>query len=219
MSLPRLSLSTRKLALVMAFVHRFDSSTPNHSSRANIINSSNKPTCSFHRSPRQSACIAKRTVVPAALRGNSRFLSVSRVVQGDDHHDARPPIIQGPGAKPGTVPTDLEQATGIERYEILARMEGHDPFDRKPLAVNHMGTLDNPVKVFSLERTRIVGCTGFPVDSHDTLFMKVSSARPRRCTECGCAYIVDFQGDPNEPGNEEPLNYRFFMNTLEKNPD
>lgn len=66
--------------------------------------------------------------------------------------DARPPIIQGPGAKPGTVPTDLEQSTGIERFEILARMEGHDPFDRKPLAVNHMGTLDNPVKVFSLVR-------------------------------------------------------------------
>ncbi|PLW50605.1 hypothetical protein PCANC_06967 [Puccinia coronata f. sp. avenae] len=153
---------------------------------------------------RQSASISKRSLAPVALRAHPRFLSVSRVVQGDDHHDARPPIIQGPGAKPGTVPTDLEQSTGIERYEILARMEGHDPFDRKPLAVNHMGTLGNPVKVFSLERTRIVGCTGFPVDSHDTLYMKVTSSRPRRCPECGCAYIVDFQGDPHEPGNEEP---------------
>jgi hypothetical protein len=80
------------------------------------------------------------------LIGNALCYALPRIV------DARPPIIQGPGAKPGTVPTDLEQSTGIERYEILARMEGHDPFDRKPLAVNHMGTLDNPVKVFSLVR-------------------------------------------------------------------
>ncbi|EMT70902.1 Cytochrome c oxidase subunit 4, mitochondrial [Fusarium odoratissimum] len=35
----------------------------------------------------------------------------------------------GPGAAPGTVPTDLEQATGIERLEILGKMEGVDIFD------------------------------------------------------------------------------------------
>lgn len=152
--------------------------------------------------PRQSTQLARRAV---SLAGNRRFLSGSRILQSDDHHhDARPPIIQGPGAKPGTVPTDLEQSTGIERYEILSRMEGQDPFDRKPLQVTHMGTLENPIKVFSLERTRIVGCTGFPVDSHDTLYMKVTDSRPRRCAECGCAYIIDFQGDPNEPSNQKP---------------
>merc|ERR1712000_617391 len=32
----------------------------------------------------------------------------------------------GPGAAPGTVPTDLEQATGLERLEILGKMEGVD---------------------------------------------------------------------------------------------
>ncbi|OAV88555.1 hypothetical protein PTTG_06349 [Puccinia triticina 1-1 BBBD Race 1] len=42
------------------------------------------------------------------------------------------------------------------------------------------------------------------VDSHYTLYMKVSSSRPQRCSECGCAYIVDFQGNPHEHGNEEP---------------
>ncbi|OAV88300.1 hypothetical protein PTTG_02082 [Puccinia triticina 1-1 BBBD Race 1] len=172
--------------------------------REDIINSFRSLNMLLPSVTRQSATIAKRKLVPVSFRSNTRFLSVSRVAQGDDHHVTRPPIIQGPGAKAGTVPTDLEQSTGIERYEILSRMEGHDPFDRKPLAVNHMGTLDSPVKVFSLQRTRIVGCTGFPVDSHDTLYMKVSSSRPRRCSECGCAYIVDFQGDPHEHGNEEP---------------
>lgn len=38
-----------------------------------------------------------------------------------------------PGAAPGTVPTDLEQATGLERLEILGKMQGIDVFDMKPL--------------------------------------------------------------------------------------
>jgi cytochrome c oxidase subunit 5b len=46
----------------------------------------------------------------------------------------------GPGAKPGTVPTDIEQATGLERFEILGKMEGVDIFDMKPLDASRKGT-------------------------------------------------------------------------------
>jgi cytochrome c oxidase subunit 5b len=45
-----------------------------------------------------------------------------------------------PGAKPGTVPTDLEQATGLERLEILGKMQGIDIFDMKPLDASRLGT-------------------------------------------------------------------------------
>lgn len=48
-----------------------------------------------------------------------------------------------PGAAPGTIPTDLEQATGLERLEILGKMQGIDVFDMKPLE-SRKGTL-NPV--------------------------------------------------------------------------
>ncbi|KAL9582319.1 MAG: hypothetical protein Q9203_005542, partial [Teloschistes exilis] len=44
----------------------------------------------------------------------------------------------GPGAKPGTVPSDLEQATGIERLEILGKMQGVDIFDMKPLDASRL---------------------------------------------------------------------------------
>ena len=44
-----------------------------------------------------------------------------------------------PGAKPGTVPTDLEQATGLERLEILGKMQGVDIFDMKPLDSSRKG--------------------------------------------------------------------------------
>ena len=46
-----------------------------------------------------------------------------------------------PGAEPGTVPTDLEQATGIERLEILGKMQGVDIFNMKPMDASRMGRL------------------------------------------------------------------------------
>ena len=44
-----------------------------------------------------------------------------------------------PGAQPGTVPTDLDQATGLERLEILGKMQGIDVFDMKPLDASRLG--------------------------------------------------------------------------------
>lgn len=44
-----------------------------------------------------------------------------------------------PGAKPGTVPTDFEQATGLERLELLGKMEGVEIFDFRPLDASRKG--------------------------------------------------------------------------------
>jgi len=46
----------------------------------------------------------------------------------------------GPGGTTGTVPTDLQQATGLERLEILGKMEGVDIFDMRPLDSSRKGT-------------------------------------------------------------------------------
>ena len=46
----------------------------------------------------------------------------------------------GPGAVVGSIPTDLEQATGLERFEILGKMQGIDVFDMKPLDASRRGT-------------------------------------------------------------------------------
>ena len=45
-----------------------------------------------------------------------------------------------PGAPPGTVPTDLNQSTGLERLEILGKMQGIDVFDMRPLDASRLGT-------------------------------------------------------------------------------
>ncbi|KAF8473487.1 cytochrome c oxidase subunit VB-domain-containing protein [Kalaharituber pfeilii] len=105
-----------------------------------------------------------------------------------------------PGAKPGTVPTDLEQATGLERLEILGKMEGVDIFDMRPLDASRKGTVQDPIVVQSFGEERYVGCTGYPADSHDTIWLTVSRDRPlERCPECGGVYKMDFIGPAEDP--------------------
>ncbi|TGZ82188.1 COX5B-domain-containing protein [Ascodesmis nigricans] len=101
----------------------------------------------------------------------------------------------GPGSAPGTIPTDIEQATGLERLEILGKMEGIDVFDMTPLDASRKGTLDNPITVESFGEERYLGCTGYPADSHTTIWLTVSKGRPiERCPECGSVYKMDYIG-------------------------
>lgn len=61
-----------------------------------------------------------------------------------------PPQLFGPGGKPGDIPTDEQQATGLERFQLLGEMEGYDAFDLQPLDSSRVGTLQDPIKVYSL---------------------------------------------------------------------
>lgn len=79
----------------------------------------------------------------------------------------------GPGAAPGTVPTDLEQSTGLERLEILGKMEGVDIFDMRPLDASRTGTVENPIPVKSAGDEQYAGCTGSPADSHVVTWLGV----------------------------------------------
>ncbi|MCJ1337270.1 Cytochrome c oxidase subunit 4 [Bachmanniomyces sp. S44760] len=108
-----------------------------------------------------------------------------------------------PGAEPGTVPTDLEQATGLERLEILGKMEGVDIFDMKPLDASRLGTLDNPIMVNSFGDEQFAGCTGFPADSHVVLWLCMSRNRPvGRCPECGNVIRMNYVGPPDAVHDE-----------------
>ena len=72
------------------------------------------------------------------------------------------PEIYGEGAKAGQIPTDVNQSTGLERLQILGALEGVEIFDLKPLDSSRLGTVADPVKVFSAVSTRHVflGCNG-----------------------------------------------------------
>jgi cytochrome c oxidase subunit 5b len=61
-----------------------------------------------------------------------------------------PTDLTGPGAKPGTVPTDLEQSTGMERLEILGKMESVDIFDMRPLDASRLGLIPPTSRLIGL---------------------------------------------------------------------
>ena len=81
-----------------------------------------------------------------------------------------------PGAEPGTVPTDIEQATGLDRLEILGKQEGIDIFDMKPLPSDRMGTMADPVRIRSFGDEQYCGCTGIPADTHHVKWLTVCNA-------------------------------------------
>ncbi|KKY18073.1 putative cytochrome c subunit vb [Phaeomoniella chlamydospora] len=114
----------------------------------------------------------------------------------------------GPGAKPGTVPTDLEQATGLERLEILGKMQGVDIFDMKPLPSDRKGTFEDPIVVKSAGDELQCGCTGSPADSHHVRWVVVSRKRPfERCDECGSIYKMEYIGVPEDPHDHHHHSY------------
>jgi Cytochrome c oxidase subunit Vb len=105
------------------------------------------------RSARASALTA-RAGVARPSSSLLRSLSTSAVRRSDDHHAAAPSIY-GVGAKPGEIPTDESQSTGLDRVEVLGLLEGVDVFDLEPLDASRTGTLADPIKVFSVVRVQL----------------------------------------------------------------
>ncbi|KFY20071.1 hypothetical protein V491_04015 [Pseudogymnoascus sp. VKM F-3775] len=107
------------------------------------------------------------------------------------------------GAQPGTIASDLEQATGLERVEILGKMEGIDIFDMRPLDSSRTGTVADPILVKSFGEEQYAGCTGSPADSHVTIWLTMSRERPvERCPECGSVYKMEYVG-PQDDGHHD----------------
>ncbi|PHH61613.1 hypothetical protein CDD81_8128 [Ophiocordyceps australis] len=152
----------------------------------------------------------------AALSGTPEkkigpYKTLSEIRSADD--------LFGPGAAPGTVPTDLEQATGLERLEILGKMEGVDIFDMRPLDSSRKGTMEDPIMVRSAGDEQYAGCTGCPADSHIVQWLVMSRERPiERCPECGSVYKMEYIGPQDDhhghhhgPEFEEPKTFADFI--------
>ncbi|KAI0777114.1 COX5B-domain-containing protein [Irpex lacteus] len=143
------------------------------------------------------ATVAARSFKPANV---SRTLSMSAIRRSGEHHDNHHhespiPSLFPPGSKPGEVPTDLTHATGLERLQVLGEAEGVKVFDFEPLDASRVGTTENPIKVFSFDTERLVGCTGAPAESHDLVWFNLTKGNHARCPECGSVYDLDFHGD------------------------
>lgn len=91
--------------------------------------------------------------VAAAARSSLRASAASRSFAtttrraSDDHHGPTAPQLYGKGSNEPKIPSDADQATGIERLQLLGKMEGVDVFDMHPLDSSRLGTMQDPIKV------------------------------------------------------------------------
>ncbi|XP_064383325.1 cytochrome c oxidase subunit 5B, mitochondrial-like [Halichondria panicea] len=95
----------------------------------------------------------------------------------------------------GTIPTDYDQATGIEKKEIDARVAGHeDPFSMKVHSIP-WGTKIQPTIVPSMCNERLVGCI-CQEEATNVEWLQLKSGPPQRC-ECGHWFQL-IQGNPTK---------------------
>lgn len=58
--------------------------------------------------------------------------------------------LRPPPPSPSLRSDSENQSTGLERFELLGKLEGVDVFDMKPLQVDRLGTMKEPIEVYSL---------------------------------------------------------------------
>lgn len=104
----------------------------------------------------------------------------------------------GKGAQPGTIPTDLDQATGLQRFEELGKREGIDVFDMENPITEGKGTMADPFLVPSYTGERVVGCIGGKKgdEEHDPFWMRINVNKEGRCWRCGNVYAINYLGEP-----------------------
>ncbi|MEQ2173041.1 Cytochrome c oxidase subunit 5B [Goodea atripinnis] len=86
----------------------------------------------------------------------------------------------------GGIPTDEEQATGLEKVIMNAMKEGADPYNMmKPK--NYAGSKADPHLVPSITNKRIVGCV-CEEDNTAVIWFWLHEGEAQRCPSCGSHY-------------------------------
>ncbi|XP_042593536.1 cytochrome c oxidase subunit 5B, mitochondrial [Cyprinus carpio] len=84
------------------------------------------------------------------------------------------------------IPTDEEQAAGLERRILQAMKKGQDPYSiLKPK--EYTGSKDDPHIVPSINNKRLVGCI-CEEDNTAIVWFWLHEGTPQRCPSCGSHY-------------------------------
>ncbi|KAG7462448.1 hypothetical protein MATL_G00184950 [Megalops atlanticus] len=99
------------------------------------------------------------------------------------------PVLRAAQCTMGTlkgIPTDDEQATGLERRALQAFKKGQDPYSiLKPK--EYAGTKEDPHIVPCIGTKRLVGCV-CEEDNTAIVWFWVHEGNPQRCPSCGSYY-------------------------------
>jgi len=143
-----------------------------------------------------------QSVITSFGMGSNRFASSSSNVppSGMPQSTGTPkypfkvvPMEVKPPEQYNVLPDPIEHATGIEKKQLLAQLQGDDRYEQK---VYHMraGTKDDPNLIPSHLEARIVGCICEP-DQQYVMYMWVRKEEPKRCM-CGHWFkVVDAEED------------------------
>ncbi|XP_068609030.1 cytochrome c oxidase subunit 5B, mitochondrial [Brachionichthys hirsutus] len=114
--------------------------------------------------------MAARLLLRSALRAPAAYRA------------ARVPVLSR-GMAAGGIPTDEEQATGLEKLIMTGMKEGLDPYNvMKPKA--YAGTKADPHLVPSITNRRIVGCV-CEEDNTAVVWFWIHEGEAHRCPSCG----------------------------------
>ncbi|ONK66519.1 uncharacterized protein A4U43_C06F9040 [Asparagus officinalis] len=95
-------------------------------------------------------------------------------------------------------------ATGLEREELQAELEGRKRFDMDA-PVGPFGTKEAPAVVQSWYNKRIVGCPGGEgEDEHDVVWFWLEKDKPHECPVCSQYFVLEVVGNGGDPdGHDE----------------
>ncbi|ONK59498.1 uncharacterized protein A4U43_C08F7050 [Asparagus officinalis] len=94
-------------------------------------------------------------------------------------------------------------ATGLEREELQAELEGRKRFDMDP-PVGPFGTKEAPAVIQSYYNKRIVGCPGGEgEDEHDVVWFWLEKDKPHECPVCSQYFVLEVIGDGGDPDGHD----------------
>eukprot|EP01094_Clydonella_sp_ATCC50884_P017671 TRINITY_DN3118_c0_g1_i2.p2 TRINITY_DN3118_c0_g1~~TRINITY_DN3118_c0_g1_i2.p2 ORF type:complete len:141 (-),score=36.73 TRINITY_DN3118_c0_g1_i2:65-487(-) len=130
------------------------------------------------------ARLARLSSAPLRASSSTAFRAAPRTRMFSAIDGPRPDeIVDGPLSA-------FDHATGREKMEMIAEMEGRKPYGDDYLG-GPFGTREKPVLVPSVFDNRIVGCVGGDGDNaHDLLWHEVTTEKPTMCAECGQVFAL-----------------------------
>ncbi|KAF8676049.1 hypothetical protein HU200_047554 [Digitaria exilis] len=115
------------------------------------------------------------------------------------------PLLSGgaAGDKPAKVEDVMPIATGLEREELEAELQGKKRFDMDP-TVGPFGTKEAPAVIESYYNKRIVGCPGGEgEDEHDVVWFWLKKDEPHECPVCSQYFVLKVIGDGGDPDGHD----------------
>ncbi|XP_073723666.1 cytochrome c oxidase subunit 5B1 [Misgurnus anguillicaudatus] len=97
-----------------------------------------------------------------------------------------PPQVAFRGLASGGIPSDEEQATGLEKIVLQAARKGADPYSiLKPK--EYAGSKQDPHIVPSVNKKRMIGCV-CEEDNTAVIWFWLHEGEAQRCPSCGAYY-------------------------------